>query len=81
MKPDLLDSFVWGGENIKVEWFELNEKSEIPDLPWVRFMRLAIWAEKFQLCFTKRPNRTFLVATPNLAKLSKKRSVEKFSKR
>jgi 8-oxo-dGTP pyrophosphatase MutT (NUDIX family) len=34
MKPDLLDSFVWGGENIKVEWFELNEKSEIPDLPW-----------------------------------------------
>ena len=34
MKPDLLDSFVWGGENIKVEWFELSEKSEIPDLPW-----------------------------------------------
>lgn len=27
MKPDLLDSFVWGGENIKVEWFELNEKN------------------------------------------------------
>ena len=25
---------IWGGENIKVEWFELSEKTEIPDLPW-----------------------------------------------
>lgn len=58
MKPDLLDSFVWGGENIKVEWFELNEKSEIPDLPWDQIYAIGDLGGKVPIVLyeTAKPN-------------------------
>ena len=37
-KPDLLDAFIYGpnADEIKVEWFDIKNKEEIPDLPWAQ---------------------------------------------
>ena len=37
-KPDLLDTFVYGpdADKIKVEWFDIKNKEEIPNLPWAQ---------------------------------------------
>lgn len=34
MKPNLLDSFVYAGKDIKVEWFEVASIDDLPDVPW-----------------------------------------------
>ena len=37
-KPDLLDAFIYGpnADEIKVEWFDIKNKEEIPNLPWAQ---------------------------------------------
>ncbi|HUC96202.1 MAG TPA: NUDIX hydrolase [Candidatus Saccharimonadales bacterium] len=33
-KPDLVDEFIYEGDRISVKWYDVRNKSEIPDLPW-----------------------------------------------
>lgn len=33
-KPDLLDSFIYEGDRITVEWFDIHEKCKIPNIGW-----------------------------------------------
>ena len=33
-KPDLLDEFYYEGDRISVKWYDVRNKSEIPDLEW-----------------------------------------------
>ncbi len=33
-KPDVISSFEFRGETIQVEWFDISDISELPDLPW-----------------------------------------------
>lgn len=37
-KPDLLDAFIYGpnADEIKVEWFDIKNKEDIPNLPWAQ---------------------------------------------
>jgi hypothetical protein len=32
--PDLLDSFVHEGEEVKVEWFDVRHVQDLPEIPW-----------------------------------------------
>lgn len=34
MKPDLLDSFEYNGSTITVQWFDLKQSDQIPDVQW-----------------------------------------------
>ncbi len=33
-KPDLIDEFIYEGDVISVKWYDVQNKSEIPDLQW-----------------------------------------------
>ena len=41
IKPNLLDSFTYLGETINVEWFEVDNIEDFPDVAWQQVYSIA----------------------------------------